>query len=117
MSKELTPLKALKELKKKYGKNFSLNDDERCRTIKSALEELDFFVRQYRYLQELLVKVNRDKEKYRQALEIIKQYIHIEENGEDDLFPYHVRDVQYVSNRSCRIMSEEDYEVLKEVLK
>ena len=31
-------LEALKELKKRYGSNFSLNDDERCRIIEAELK-------------------------------------------------------------------------------
>ena len=39
MSKELTPIKAFKELKKRYGKNFSCNDDEGCRVVEKELKE------------------------------------------------------------------------------
>ena len=38
-NKELTPLKAHKELKSRYGKYFSLQDDERAKVIENALKE------------------------------------------------------------------------------
>ena len=50
------------------------------------------------------------------ALEIIKKYISIKVD-EDDFIPYYIKDEQYVSSRSCKVMSKEEYELLKEALK
>lgn len=41
MNKELTPLKAHKELKSRYGKYFSLQDDERGKVIETALKDYE----------------------------------------------------------------------------
>lgn len=56
--------------------------------------------------------------KYLDALKIIKKYIEIEnyENDYAELIPYCFKDNQYVSLRSCKVMSKEEYELLKEVL-
>ena len=50
------------------------------------------------------------------ALEIIKKYINIEETG-GDLFPYHIEEYQYTSSSSEKIITKEEYELLKEILK
>ena len=57
----------------------------------------------------------RNIRKELEALEILKKFIRIVDSG-DDLFPYSIRDEQYVSSRSCKIMSEKEYNLLKEVL-
>lgn len=53
------------------------------------------------------------------ALEILKKYVDIKDYGEDneDFFRYCVIDKQYVSSRSCNVISKEEYELLKEILK
>ena len=55
-------------------------------------------------------------EKELKALEIIKKYIKVTYQ-EDELFLYGFEDKQYVSLRSSNLMSKEEYELLKEVLK
>lgn len=54
-------------------------------------------------------------EEIRQAFEIIKKYIKIYETG-DDLFPYSIKENQYVSSKSCNVITKEEYDLLKEVL-
>ena len=59
-----------------------------------------------------------DLEKIEKAIKIIIKYI-VLENDEDDeyeLFPYDFKAEQYVSSGSCKVMSKEEYEILKEVL-
>ena len=50
------------------------------------------------------------------ALEILKKYIKLNETG-DDLFPYEIKECQYTSSRSQNIITQKEYELLKEVLK
>ena len=52
------------------------------------------------------------------VLEILKKYILISKSCDDDLFPYDI-DVkqQYVSSRSCLVLTEEEYYKIKEWLK
>lgn len=54
-------------------------------------------------------------EKELKVLEILKRYIKIKETG-DDLFPYSIEEEQYISSRSGKIINQEEYELLKEVL-
>lgn len=63
-----------------------------------------------------LLKTYQDSLK---ALEIIKRYVYIKDLGEDngDFFRYYIEDKQYVSSRSCNVMSKEEYDILKELLK
>lgn len=49
------------------------------------------------------------------ALDIIKKYYSLYESC-DELFPYGLKDMQYVSSRSSNIMSKEEYDLLKEIL-
>lgn len=66
MSKELSPLQALKELKKRYGKNFSCQDDERIKIIESALKSKE------RIETEIIeVLVNFDKGSYSNSADAI----------------------------------------------
>ena len=53
-------------------------------------------------------------EKDLKALEIIKKYFEVLED-EDDFFRHYIKDKQYVSSKSCFVMSEEEYQTLKEV--
>ena len=50
------------------------------------------------------------------VLEIIKKYVDIRDE-EGDLFKYSIVDKQYISSGSNLIMSDEEYELLKEVVK
>lgn len=52
-----------------------------------------------------------------EVLEILKKYILISKSCDDDLFPYDI-DVkqQYVSNRSCLVLTEEEFNKIKEWL-
>ena len=57
-------------------------------------------------------------EKELKALEIIKKY-YLPVNCEYDeyeIFKYYLKDTQYVSSRSYKLMSKEEYDLLKEVL-
>ena len=58
-------------------------------------------------------------EKELKALEIIKKYIVLENNEDDEyeLFPYTFKNKQYVSSGSCKVMSKKEYNILKEVFK
>ena len=56
-------------------------------------------------------------EKELKALEIIAKYIKIDEEDEDDFFPYTIKDTQYISLSSAKVMTKEEYEIIKEVLK
>ena len=53
--------------------------------------------------------------KYIEAAAIIRQYVGIIKI-EDDWFEYRIEDKQYISNRSAVVMSEEEYDKLKELL-
>lgn len=50
-----------------------------------------------------------------EAFNILKKYIKIEED-DDDLFPYSITDKQYVSSRSCLVMSCKEFEAVKRFL-
>ena len=51
------------------------------------------------------------------ALEIIKKYVSVEDSKcSGELFDYFIEDKQYISSRSCNVISKEEYELLKEVL-
>lgn len=55
-------------------------------------------------------------EKDLEVLEILKKWIVVNETY-DDLFPYEIKiKNEYVSNRSCFILTEEDYRKIKEWL-
>lgn len=55
-------------------------------------------------------------EKELKVLEILKKWIVVNETY-DDLFPYEIKvKNEYVSNRSCLILTEEDYRKIKEWL-
>lgn len=62
MTIKITPLKALKQLKERYGKNFSTNDDARCNIIKDALKALDIIKKKPRGLY--LIILTKDYEDY-----------------------------------------------------
>ena len=55
-------------------------------------------------------------EKELKALEIIKKYVGVQESY-DELFPYDIVDKQYVSSGSSLVISKEEYELMREVLK
>ena len=61
----------------------------------------------------------RNIKKELEALEIIKKYITIDvlTDNDGELFMYSIRDKQYISSRSCKVMNDEEYKILKEVLK
>ena len=111
MAKELTPIKALKELKKRYGKNFSLNDDERCRVIEAALKEKEKKIIRTitvnKALEQFLIDSCPEVEKKLKALEILKDWFEVieDENG------YHLRTLFDIGR-----ITKEDYDLLKEVL-
>ena len=73
MSKDLTPLKAHKELLNRYGKHFSMQDDERARVIKRAIEENKTLKKCYENELKNSAYYNNLALKYRKALEIIKE--------------------------------------------
>ena len=50
------------------------------------------------------------------AFDILKRYIKIEELGEGDFFYYSISDAQYVSSRSSKVMTPEEYETVKDLL-
>lgn len=55
-------------------------------------------------------------EKELKALEILKKYVSIQESN-GDLFDYFIVDKQYVSSGSCNVITNKEYDLLKEVLK
>lgn len=121
MYKELTPLKALKELKKRYGKNFSIQDDNRVKIIEIALKDyqellqrpcvlvgrtnghtkalIDVISRNYKEIK----ITNIDNEKKVKALEIIKT------------LPQEEKQI-LLNTIYSYTKSEEEYELLKEIL-
>ena len=121
MSKEL---KALKELKKRYGKNFSLNDDERCHIIESALkdkEQIDMLLEQFGLsnIQNFIdnLKIVAREQKKLNALEIIKKKrINV---GDFMIFVSHKENTLELWNSyftSEKQLTQEEYEILKEEL-
>ena len=100
--KELAPLKALKELKKRYGKNFSLNDDERCRVIETALKRLE-------ELEKAFVSLSKEDEKTKKLLS--KE---IEKNRALEIIKEKKWLVEDILN--AFIENKEKYDLLKEVL-
>ena len=125
MSKELSPLEALKELKKRYGKNFSLNDDERCRIIKTALERLELidsvmgcvdYKKVADFLENCGCTTLDDFYKRIKALEIIKNkrvqvHILLESNNVEEY-----NESIYVCEGVKYKLTQEEYDLLKEVL-
>ena len=123
MSKELTPLKALKELKERYGKNFSLNDDERCRIIEKSLKSQEQYVQiaekeheDYMTLCGEITRLKNKNKKQEKALEIIKKkrvncFLLIAIfNSSDNIEHYNQN---YSKNWE---LTKEEYDLLKEVL-
>ena len=53
--------------------------------------------------------------KYIEAAAILRHYVGVIKI-EDDFFQYRIEDKQYISNRSAVVMSEEEYDKLKELL-
>ena len=108
MSKGLEALENIKILlENKYG---LLNYIDYLDTIKLALKRLE-------QLEEEKQSFDRQLEKKLKALEIIKKYVAIDELIDDgELFMYSIRDKQYISSRSCLVMTDEEYKLLKEVL-
>lgn len=102
-------LQALKELKKRYGKNFSMQDDERTHIIAEELKE-------YEKIKDIRITARFDLDqvnKEHKALEIIKS------KGIDvDALKYY-KDLEHY-NFSLRgrfeHLTQEEYELLKEVL-
>ena len=92
MSKKLKPLKALKELKKRYGKNFSIQDDNRMKIVETALKALEIIKKKRVDVLELSVCAN-----YETYLSFFKRWNF---HGEYDNF----------------ILTQEEYDLLKEVL-
>ena len=51
------------------------------------------------------------------ALKIIKKYFELtEDNDENEIFKYGLRDKQYISSRSSLCIQKEEFDLLKEVL-
>ena len=144
MSKELTPLKAHKELKSRYGKYFSLQDDERAKVIETTLKNYEELTskpvilcrRTHEEAQKLIdiicknykeVKItNLEDENKVKAFEIIK-----EKRVDVDWFieclscgkPLEVYNDRYDKIRSCdgknyhfMKLAQEEYDLLKKVL-
>lgn len=53
------------------------------------------------------------------ALNIIRKYVCIKDLGENngDFFRYSINDKQYISSKSCNVITKEEYDILKEILK
>lgn len=120
MSKDLTPLEALEKLTN--YKCSRLSEKVECKEIiEKALKDIDFL----KTLNEnqkhniiMLIEENREMKKSLKALGIIKKYVAIDELINDEEFTmYSIRDKQYVSSRSCLIMTKEEFDFLKEILK
>ena len=116
MSKELTPLEALKELKKRYGKNFSLNDDERCRIIEKELKAQEQYVqiaeKEHEDYMALCGEITRLKNKHKKqlkALEIIKKLL-------NDDWTYFKLEENWICIDGSSSITQEEYDLLKEVL-
>ena len=116
MSKELTPLEALKELKKRYGKNFSLNDDERCRIIEKELKAQEQYVqiaeKEHEDYMVLCGEITRLKNKHKKqlkALEIIKKLL-------NDDWTYFKLEENWICIDGSSSITQEEYDLLKEVL-
>ena len=61
-----------------------------------------------------LLKTYQDSIK---ALNIIRKYVCIKDLGENngDLFRYSINDKQYISSKSCNVITKEEYDILKEI--
>lgn len=113
MTKELEALEIVrKELIKCHRLPNETHYDE-LDIIETALKEYEGAKNHIKALNEERIE-NSLKLK---ALEIIKKYVAIDELINDgDFFMYSIRDKQYISSRSCLVMTNEEYELLKEVL-
>ena len=132
MSKEL---KALNELKKRYGKNFSMQDDERTHIIENALKRLYKFEKVF---EELNLDISDDvdlknwiklaqfhyenKNKKLKALEIIREK---EIDVGEFLSCILLEKKDYIKDAfeefNCHLLThkqltQEEYDLLKEVL-
>lgn len=121
-------LKSLNELKKRYGKNFSLNDDERCRLIETELKDYEELTskpvilcgRTHGYTQALIdticknykeVKItNLEDEKKLKALEIIKDICKLK------VFKNKYGQCFMTGTYIAFAISQETYDILKKAL-
>lgn len=113
LEKQSSPLQALENI----IETFVDKDSEDIKTVRNALQSLDFYERHCGDLEKLLVKVNTEKEKYRKALEILKRkkvdmalLLWCFEKG-NCLF-YNQNQV-----RDNKMLEDEEYNFLKEMLK
>ena len=121
MNKELTPLKAHKELKSRYGKYFSLQDDERAKVIETTLKDYEELkqinIDRSKQLLELVSEQTENSKKLK-ALEIIKNkrvdvwlILHVIDNSDN------VEDYNAINKRPIGgNLTQEEYDLLKEVL-
>ena len=124
MSKEL---KALKELKKRYGKNFSLNDDERCCVIETALKRLEVLEKPKeivgtttvdKALEQFLIGSCPEVKKKLKALEIIKTKLLAGAFENGDYSGYAMAVITSGSEEMKKnMLTEQEYNLLKEILK
>lgn len=123
MSKELTPLKAHKELLNRYGKHFSMQDDERARVIKRAIEENKTLKKCYENELKNSAYYNNLALKYKKAVEIINNrqidvYMLKEAKKLEDynnfILELHDFDKQEAESE---MLTQEEYDFLKEVFK
>lgn len=85
MNKKLTPLEALKELQKRYGSKFSVQDEQRYRIIEKSLKALEIMKEKGVNTYILLLSIN-------------------------------VEDYNRLINFEWRKLTQEEYDLLKEVL-
>ena len=95
MSKKLTPLQALKELKKRYGKNFSLNDDERCHVIETSLKEKE--------QQDNVLKVLKEVIKFATTLPYIEPN---KDNGFDIMSGIEINIQRVIENKERKLLRQ-----------
>jgi len=112
MNKELSPLEALKELKKRYGKSFSIQDDNRMRIVETALKDYEHrlaLAKEYKDVNNVAKRLK--------ALEIIKEKL-----VDIEVLKYALQnnyDCDYynatMDKLTDRYLTKQEYELLKEV--
>lgn len=85
----------------------AFNEYKECNDTRNILKAWDFF---FPYFQKDLDIIKKEL----CLLEIFLKYVSFREI-DDDFFKYEVVDKQYVSNRSELLISQEEYDLVKEV--
>ena len=113
MTKEL---KALKELKTRYGAFFSINDDERCRIIETALKRIPTLEKALRLEIEISAQLNNERIKdlkKLKAFEIIKEkkvnvswFIHCQMFRSPLMMYNELHDNRELTQEECDLLNE-----------